>query len=155
MRPFRGAPLPRSLLYIPKRPFRQSSLCAVVPHRPSRSFPFRRTFTTASQAQKQVQWPRYLRSALYVTVFTALGFLLDTSFSVMQPGSPGDLKLQAKIRESFENLDIVQRLREDPDYKEWEAYGNFSSEEKKKRLTSGSLSGARGFSSQVSWSTIT
>lgn len=72
-------------------------------------------------------------------------------YAVAEPGSLEDLAHQDAIRDEFEELDIVQQLREDSDYVEWEAYSNFSEEEKRKRLTSGSLNGARGFSAQVSY----
>lgn len=72
---------------------------------------------------------------------------------VIKPDSPEDVEAQKRLQAKFDRLEIVQKLREDPEYVEWEAYGNFSPEEKEKRLTSGALKGTRGISMQVRVST--
>lgn len=68
---------------------------------------------------------------------------------VIEPDSPEDIAAREKLEAKFDNLDVVKELREDPDYEEWEPYGNFLPEEKDRRLTSGALKGTRGVSMQV------
>jgi hypothetical protein len=59
-------------------------------------------------------------------------------------------ELEALRREFFREHGIVEKLRAAlPGFEEWEPYGNYTEEEKKKRLTSGALAGSRGISMQV------
>lgn len=68
---------------------------------------------------------------------------------IIEPDSPEDIEITTSLNSRFDQLEIVKKLREDPDYTEWEPYGNFTEEEKKARLTSGCLRGSRGLSCQV------
>lgn len=54
-----------------------------------------------------------------------------------------------KISKLLNYYPLVSDLRKDPDYVEWEAYENFTDEEKAHRLSSGPLRGSRGFALQV------
>ncbi|WEW56724.1 hypothetical protein PRK78_002173 [Emydomyces testavorans] len=129
-----------------------------IPHRRTLRSPTIRTFSTASpppSARRQpAQWPRHFRSILYAIIFGSLGYhcvnegTRDFFTPVLQPGTAEDIEAQKQIGEEFDRLKIVKKLRADPDFVEWEAYGNFSPEEKAKRVTSGGLSGSRGISSQ-------
>lgn len=70
------------------------------------------------------------------------------------PGSPEDTQRVAHLRRVMDSLEVVKKLRANPDYVEWEAYDNFSEEEKPHRLTSGPLSGSRNLAVQVSGPTF-
>lgn len=65
------------------------------------------------------------------------------------PGTDEDAREMKKIQEAINLLPIVRKLRDDPNYVEWEPYTNFSEEEKEHRLTSGPLKGSRGLAVQV------
>ncbi|TQB77213.1 hypothetical protein MPDQ_004613 [Monascus purpureus] len=65
------------------------------------------------------------------------------------PGSEEDRREIARIHSFYENaLPIVRDLRDNPDYVESDAYGNFTEEEKKHMLTSGPLRGSGGLALQ-------
>ena len=56
----------------------------------------------------------------------------------------------ARIQRLYETaLPIVRDLREDPDYEESDAYGNFTEEEKVHTLTTGPLRGSGALALQV------
>ncbi|EFE39512.1 thioesterase family protein [Trichophyton verrucosum HKI 0517] len=58
---------------------------------------------------------------------------------IIEPDSPEDIEITTSLNSRFDQLEIVKKLREDPDYTEWEPYGNFTEEEKKARLTKNTL----------------
>ncbi|KAI1948101.1 hypothetical protein LOZ53_005821 [Ophidiomyces ophidiicola] len=68
---------------------------------------------------------------------------------VAEPDTPEDVENLRQIQEQFDKLPIVKKLRASEDYVEWEAYSNFSPEEKARRLTTGPLRGSRGISTQT------
>lgn len=111
-------------------------------------------FTQFSDAQR-IRRIRNVRRLLWTVLFGGIGYVGTLSLSailnrpVIEPGSPEDVEAQKRLQAKFNQLEIVQKLREDPEYVEWEAYGNFSPEEKDRRLTSGALKGTRGVSMQV------
>lgn len=106
-------------------------------------------------ARGQSKFPRRVRSLIYAAVFGSLGYTVVDTFverlsgEVPVPKSVEDEEALSVLRERFEKLPIVQDLRANPDYAEWEAYGNFTGEEKSHRLTSGVLNGSRGIGIQV------
>ncbi|KAK2880168.1 hypothetical protein FQN49_000515 [Arthroderma sp. PD_2] len=110
------------------------------------------TIVTPSPDSKK--WPRRFRNLLYILLF---GYLGSTSASVamkffagpiVEPDSPEDIKINTALNAEIDGLEFVKKLREDPDYIEWEAYGNLTEDEKRTRLTSGCLRGSRGISCQ-------
>ncbi|EAS30384.3 thioesterase [Coccidioides immitis RS] len=150
-----GVRLSSPLFYILRRPASTSPLRLAVP------LPATRSLTTTSSSppgRKPAQWPRHFRSILYAIIFGLFGYhsidrIVDQfAGPVYQPDTPEDQEAQRQIREQFDKLNIVKELRENPEFVEWEAYGNFSPEEKRKRLTTGGLRGSRALSSQrVFW----
>lgn len=54
-----------------------------------------------------------------------------------------------QLRRLLDYLPIVQKLRKDPKYVEWDAYDSFADEDKEKSLSSGPLKGSRGLAIQV------
>ncbi|KMU90715.1 hypothetical protein CIHG_08675 [Coccidioides immitis H538.4] len=136
----RGVRLSSPLFYILRRPASTSPLRLAVP------LPATRSLTTTSSSppgRKPAQWPRHFRSILYAIIFGLFGYhsidrIVDQfAGPVYQPDTPEDQEAQRQIREQFDKLNIVKELRENPEFVEWEAYGNFSPEEKRKRLTTG------------------
>ena len=67
-----------------------------------------------------------------------------------KPGTFEDEEVLRKLRTRLENWDVVKKLRADPDFEEWEAYSNFSAEERAHSLTGGLLAGSRALGIQVS-----
>jgi hypothetical protein len=67
------------------------------------------------------------------------------------PGTPEDAREMKQIQETLNILPIVRKLRNDPEYVEWEAFAGYSEEEKQHRLTSGPMRGSRGLALQVSF----
>lgn len=121
--------------------------------------PIEPQFTQFSDAQR-IRRIRNLRRLFWIVLFGGIGYVGTLSVSavvnrpVIEPDSPEDVEAQKRLQAKFDQLEIVQKLREDLEYVEWEAYGNFSPEEKDKRLTSGALKGTRGISMQVCVTTI-
>lgn len=60
------------------------------------------------------------------------------------PGEGVDAQLSSYIRSKGEALPIVQQLENDPAWRSYDAYSSFNTEERKKRITTGPLAGARG-----------
>lgn len=77
------------------------------------------------------------------------------SFPVPLPGTPQDEQYKKIQMFIYNRLSLVKRLQQDPEWREWEAYSNFSQEERRHRLTSGPLGGARGLAVQVFCKTLT
>lgn len=105
--------------------------------------------TSASQSQS-----RWTRRLLYIGIFGGLGLYtgkaaVNTVSAPPVPGTDEDAREMKKIQEAINLLPIVRKLRDDPNYVEWEPYTNFSEEEKEHRLTSGPLKGSRGLAVQV------
>ncbi|PGH03814.1 hypothetical protein AJ80_08627 [Polytolypa hystricis UAMH7299] len=100
------------------------------------------------------RWPRHLRSLFYAISFFSLGYwttnrMFDSFIGhIPDPGTPEDERKLSELRTRFEKLAIVKKLRKDPEFVEWEAYTNFSEEEKAGRLTSGLLKGSRALAIQ-------
>ncbi|PGH08642.1 hypothetical protein GX51_01162 [Blastomyces parvus] len=100
---------------------------------------------------------RRLRSLLYVAIFGSLGYTIGNALTTFltnpaPPGSHEDTLRVQYLRQVMDSLEMVKKLRADPDYVEWEAYSNFTEEEKPHRLTSGPLSGSRNIPVQrVFW----
>jgi hypothetical protein len=65
------------------------------------------------------------------------------------PGTAEDTQRIEELRRLVNYLPVVQKLRKDPNYEEWDAYESFSDEDKGKRLSSGPLKGSRGLALQV------
>ncbi|KAH8695071.1 HotDog domain-containing protein [Talaromyces proteolyticus] len=108
------------------------------------------TVTTNAQPTKRSKWARRI---FWATFFASLGYYtgqryLQAFMSPAAPGTPEDARRLEELRRLVEYLPIVQKLREDPQYKEWEAYEVFSEEQKMPRLTSGPLKGSRGLALQ-------
>jgi hypothetical protein len=111
----------------------------------------------ASPAAAQVnsRLPYRLRTLVYLGAFGGLGLYSGyraTKLQLSTPLSPGteeDVQETKRIRRLFGTLPIVQELRRDSDYAEWEAYSSLSEELKKNRLTSGPMKGSRGLALQV------
>ncbi|OAL63726.1 ubiquitin C-terminal hydrolase [Trichophyton rubrum] len=109
----------------------------ILPLRQISKYQSRRLTTVTVPPPGPNKSPRRLRILLSILLF---GYL--------EPASPEDIEITTSLNSRFDQLEIVKRLREDPDYTEWEPYGNFTEEEKKARLTSGCLRGSRGLSCQ-------
>ncbi|KAL4997026.1 HotDog domain-containing protein [Aspergillus recurvatus] len=95
-------------------------------------------------APKRRAW---LRRFIYAGIFGGLG--LGYGYHLCQyldpplvPGSPMDETATKRYNDSVDKLPLMKELRENPDYVETKVYGNFSEEDKARRLTSGPLSGA-------------
>lgn len=138
----------------PRRPLAASSL------RPTRQLLSKRcnsSATAQSQSQQSTR-SRSLRNLIYIAIFGGLGLSLGSRIEKLiatppEPDTEEDTALRRSIEDAYERLPIVQALRDDPDFgKEWNAYSNFSEEEKEHRLTSGPLKGGRGLALQVRWS---
>jgi hypothetical protein len=69
--------------------------------------------------------------------------------SPLIPGTPEDEIIVAYLRKKLESLPLVQELKANPDYSEYEAYSGFSEENRAHRLTTGPLRGSRGLPVQV------
>ncbi|KAL1956393.1 hypothetical protein VTO42DRAFT_7376 [Malbranchea cinnamomea] len=152
------APLLRGL----KRPSSQNiNICSKLQFRPgapcqrhifsnsNRLDPRFTRFTDAERAKRRLN----IRRVLYLIIFSSFGYFASLPASrirrpVIEPGSVEDSEALKELSAKVEELDIVKKLRSSPDYVEWEAYSNFSPEEKERRLTSGSLKGTRGISMQ-------
>ncbi|OAX84711.1 hypothetical protein ACJ72_00908 [Emergomyces africanus] len=136
---------PRSLL---------SNVSLLVPRIPKRNFIFP---ARVPLTEREYAFRRRLRSLVYVGIFGALGYGIGNALSSFlanpaPPGSPEDTQRVVHLRRVMDSLEVVKTLRADPDYVEWEAYDNFSEEEKPHRLTSGPLSGSRNLAVQrVFW----
>ncbi|KAL1881513.1 hypothetical protein Plec18167_003109 [Paecilomyces lecythidis] len=136
----------------PQRPLAASSL------RPTRQLLSKRCNSSATaQSQSQSQQStrsRSLRNLIYIAIFGGLGLSLGSRIEKLiatppEPDTEEDTALRRSIEDAYERLPIVQALRDDPDFgKEWNAYSNFSEEEKEHRLTSGPLKGGRGLALQ-------
>ncbi|PGH29527.1 ubiquitin carboxyl-terminal hydrolase 14 [[Emmonsia] crescens] len=120
----------------------------------------KRNFTRAARApltERDYVSRRRLRTLVYVAIFGSLGYGMGNALSTFladpaPPGSPEDTQRVAHLRRVMDSLEVVKKLRANPDYVEWEAYDNFSEEEKPHRLTSGPLSGSRNLAVQrVFW----
>lgn len=114
----------------------------------SRSVRFNATTTTVRPPSR---WPRRL---LYIAIFGGLGLytgrrVTSNISSPAAPGTPEDEQRMQQIQAILGLLPLVRRLRDDPNYSEWQAYDGFSEEDKTHRLTSGPLRGSRGLAVQV------
>lgn len=117
------------------------------------------TASAPSQGQHSPRSHAIRRSLVWATLFGITGWFVGhiisrASLKIMvdpfpEPGSPEEAKEMETIIAEFEKLPTAQALRGDPDWKEWDAYSNFSPEERKHRLTSGPLGGLRGLALQV------
>jgi len=114
------------------------------------------TATTIQSAKKHTI-PRWPRRVLYMVLFGALGFYAGQKprqmmSSPLIPGTPEDEIIVAYLRKKLESLPLVQELKANPDYSEYEAYSGFSEEDRAHRLTTGPLRGSRGLPVQrVFW----
>jgi hypothetical protein len=95
--------------------------------------------------------PRSLRPYFWSAFFLLLGLNAGNlvRFTIappppIVPGSPDDAIMSASIRAQSEKISLVQQLGGDPAWKSWDAYSNFTEEEKKNRITSGPLGGSKG-----------
>ncbi|KKK18441.1 hypothetical protein P175DRAFT_0442156 [Aspergillus ochraceoroseus IBT 24754] len=111
--------------------------------------------TTHGVTPEPSRWPRRL---IYAGIFGGLGLAagkwMDNKLAVPPfPGTGEDERKMEEIRRTFEHgLPIVKQLREDPDYREADVYGNYLEEELRQRITSGPLRGSRGLAMQkVFW----
>ncbi|EZF70123.1 hypothetical protein H105_07523 [Trichophyton soudanense CBS 452.61] len=126
----------------------------ILPLRQISKYQSRRLTTVTVPPPGPNKSPRRLRILLSILLFGYLGRRYMSSeinlFTgpIIEPASPEDIEITTSLNSRFDQLEIVKRLREDPDYTEWEPYGNFTEEEKKARLTSGCLRGSRGLSCQ-------
>ncbi|KAK2777895.1 hypothetical protein FQN53_002030 [Emmonsiellopsis sp. PD_33] len=126
----------------------------------TRSSPAKRTFfrrassaaPPVDKAEKTLSWRFDL--LLDLVLFGGAGYFMPDLFlwdKVLRPPGPGSAEdvMELKIlREKVAWLPIVQELRADPEYEEWEAYEDFEEEEKPHRLTSGPMSGSKGLGVQ-------
>lgn len=132
----------------------------ILPLRQLPKCPSRRLTTVTVPPPGPNKSPRRLRILLSILLFGYLGRRYMSSeinlFAgpIIEPGSPEDIEITTSLNSRFDQLEIVKKLREDPDYTEWEPYGNFTEEVKKARLTSGCLRGSRGLSCQVGFNNI-
>lgn len=106
--------------------------------------------TFASQSHS-----RWTRRLLYIGIFGGLGLYagkaaVNTVSAPSVPGTDEDAREMKKIQEAVNLLPIVRKLRDDPNYVEWEPYTKIPEEEREHRLTSGPLKGSRGLAVQVS-----
>ncbi|OJD11201.1 hypothetical protein ACJ73_09591 [Blastomyces percursus] len=139
-----------------KRPAR-----SLIPNPSSSVSPnLRRYFVPAARVpltEREYVNRRRLRSLLYVAIFGCLGYSIGNALSAFLanpaiPGSHEDARRVKHLRRVMDSLEITKKLRADPDYVEWEAYSNFTEEEKPHRLTTGPLSGSRNIPiQQVFW----
>lgn len=110
------------------------------------------TITYQSPPKQRWLWPRRL---IYAGIFGLLGGLAGewVNWKIGPPPAPGtdeDAVELDVIRYLYEtDLQVVKEQRNNPDCVESEVYENYSGEEKAHRLTSGPLSGSRGFGLQV------
>ncbi|TVY71241.1 Uncharacterized protein LSUE1_G006730 [Lachnellula suecica] len=91
-----------------------------------------------------------LRPLIYATIVFMIGSLAGqyTSLIVAPPALPEAGSKEDKLMVKFltkkaESLPIVQSLSTDPEWISYDAYSNLSEEERKLRITSGPLAGAR------------
>ncbi|KAI9838956.1 MAG: hypothetical protein M1819_004164 [Sarea resinae] len=97
-----------------------------------------------------------LRPYIYATLFLATGLLLGQSlrYTILPPPlphahSPVDALLLAELSHTLSTLHLVRSLRDDPEWREWDAYSNYvTGAERAHRLTTGPLAGARGIGLQ-------
>lgn len=75
--------------------------------------------------------------------------MFGTGVPLIEPGSTQDSEWQERLSKELDALPIVQNLRAEPVWQEWQAYSSFNDEEKKHRLTSGPMGGVRGVGMQV------
>lgn len=107
--------------------------------------------STSSPSGQQSKW---LRCLFNIALFGSLGYAVGSisyqgAIAPPPPGTDEDAKEMGKISKLLNYYPLVSDLRKDPDYVEWEAYENFTDEEKAHRLSSGPLRGSRGFALQV------
>jgi hypothetical protein len=125
------------------------------PNRPA-VVPFTASYQTTTPKIPSPQYPDAtlnLRRLTCILTFGGLGWFVAKHTAVLEPGSPEDLKeLEGLRRYFFHEGGIVEKMREAVvglGVEEWEPYGNYTEEEKRKRLTSGAMAGSRGISMQV------
>lgn len=115
--------------------------------------PIRNVATNAPQPSIQQRSP-WLRRLAYIAIFGVLGKIAGdyTEKTILFPNVPGtvDDKVALQgIEAVYNTLPVVQKLRENPNYKESAVYENFSEDSKPHRLTSGPMAGSRGLGLQV------
>ncbi|CRG86225.1 hypothetical protein PISL3812_03228 [Talaromyces islandicus] len=111
--------------------------------------------TTASSAStaNATRRSKWTRRILWGSAFAGLGYYTGQQYlkSFTSPAAPGTAEDTQRIEELqrlVDYLPVVQKLRKDPNYEEWDAYESFSDEDKEKRLSSGPLKGSRGLALQ-------
>ncbi|KAL5341479.1 HotDog domain-containing protein [Aspergillus crustosus] len=109
----------------------------------------------SNRAPKRKIWVRRL---IYFGLSGCLGLGIGEivhSYLLKEPTRPGTEEDGCEMREispKFERVPIVQKLRRDPDWTEVYVYGNYSDEDKERRMTSGPLGGSGGLAIQkVFW----
>ncbi|KAL4805826.1 HotDog domain-containing protein [Aspergillus unguis] len=129
-------------------------------HQKTRTLPHasRHVSTVSSSHQQSHRRSIWLRRSIYFGIFSLLGAaaaskaISITTGPLEVPGSEADEDQLRQIHYVYNGLGLVRKLRGDPDYIEAPVYGNWSSEDKKQRLTSGPLSGSGGLALQkVFW----
>jgi hypothetical protein len=97
---------------------------------------------------------RYVRIGLYILIPFICGYsLMNRTIRYVTIDIVNlNLKDEEKgkvFAKSLDELAAVKALRQEGRWQEWDAYSNFSPEERKHRLTSGPLGGSKGLGIQV------
>ena len=101
---------------------------------------------------------KWTRRVLWGLLFSTCGYHYaqaqsDDFFHPPEPGSKQDAIRLYMLSKKVERLPIVQDLRREINYDEWDAYEDITDANKERRLTSGPLKGSRALAVQVSrWS---
>src|SRR5262245_15711265 len=103
----------------------------------------RRNFTLvaadSSGRRERPGWQRRFRSVLYMIIFGTKGYngsayVVDRLIGPLPtPGTAEDEEALKEVRTKFEKLEVVKRLRMDPDFVEGEAYSSSSPVERAQR----------------------
>lgn len=118
------------------------------------------TTTSSTSTANTPRRSRWTRRMLWGSVFAGLGYYTGQQYlrSFTSPAAPGtaeDAQRMEELRRLVDYVPIVQKLRKDPKYVEWDAYESFSDEDKEKILSSGPLKGSRGLALQVCFTIAT
>lgn len=115
----------------------------------------RNNTTLASNNNRRIPRFKWTRRIFWGLLFGTLGYYrgklaINAFLYPAEPGSKEDATQLERLRKLVDRLPVVQNMRKDPMYGEWDAYEDLTDTNKQRRLTSGPLKGSRALAVQVS-----